>query len=102
MRNRFGFAGAFGAVGPPAAGPQVGAAVPAHVRQVRFRGLLALRPSLDSLATAALHALRFGSSPSRSTITITFVVVVVDVVFDGDGDETRERIKTSLTRPLSS
>gem|GEM_PF-6592565 len=37
---------------------RLGAAVPAHVRRVRFRGLLALRPSLDSLATAGKHALR--------------------------------------------
>gem|GEM_PF-2387638 len=68
------FDGAFGAVGPPTAGPQVGARVPAHVRRVRLRGLLtepcdgvcvcylhthlALRPSLDSLATAVELALR--------------------------------------------
>jgi|GEM_PF-6592564 len=37
---------------------RLGAAVPAHVRRVRLRGLLALRPSLDSLATAGKHALR--------------------------------------------
>jgi len=37
---------------------RLGAAVPAHVRRVRLRGLLALRPSLDSLATAVEHALK--------------------------------------------
>ena|GEM_PF-4269325 len=36
---------------------RLGAAVPAHVRIVRLRGLLALRPSLDSLATAVEHVL---------------------------------------------
>ena len=37
---------------------RLGARVPAHVRKVRLHGLLALRPSLDSLATAVEHALR--------------------------------------------
>ncbi|MCL2725825.1 MAG: formylglycine-generating enzyme family protein, partial [Polyangiaceae bacterium] len=66
---------------------RLGAAVPAHVRKVRLRGLLALRPSLDSLATAGKHALRILLAVAVAIAIVALVVASVRTLRHSSEDD---------------